>query len=101
VDKIITISRFANTKNAIAAIFAVNNFSRVTGRVRVIFILFCENSPVKISTATKAVNKGRIVFTNTDRTVMGNSRLLTPLIPKPFRMPMTISWLKTKQPEKL
>lgn len=62
IEKIITNKRLKSTKIIIETNFAVKNLSLVTGLVSDIFIVFCENSPEKLSMVTSAVNKGKIML---------------------------------------
>jgi methyl-accepting chemotaxis protein len=49
------------------------------------------DNPEKLSMATKAINKGKMEYSTTDKTRMGNSPLPAPRIPKPERTPIIIN----------
>lgn len=77
-ENIIVSIKIENINMQMDTIFAKNNLNLVTGLVRVIFIVFLENSPEKLSIVTRATNSGSRVLTIMDRIRKGNSLLETP-----------------------
>lgn len=97
VDRSITINRFASTNKAMAVIFAEYKLNLDTGRVRVIFMVLCENSDENKSIAINAVKSGNNVFASKVKTDMGKMllSLRTPipmlLIPIDINFPIAIT----------